>query len=144
MDYSLFVLVANLIMSVGLSLSNVPSRTSSGMLFPRKRFIPSEESFYLGMNKARNRLRCINSCQEASSCQTVTYDQITQECWLFSEHIAYGFGRLVDDDNKHLMTIRLDKDSHAMQTKLKEQLSVTISSLKRKPSDVNVCENCEL
>ncbi|CAF0995316.1 unnamed protein product [Adineta steineri] len=67
--------------------------------------------FYLGLHKCRNRLRFIYLYQESSLCQTIRYSQIKQECTLFSEQVEYNSGRLYDENNENLVTIRLDKDS---------------------------------
>ncbi|CAF4234314.1 unnamed protein product, partial [Adineta steineri] len=106
-------------------------------------FIPSENRFYLGLHKCRSRLRCINLCQESSLCQTVMYNQIKQECTLFSEHVEYDSGRLRDEN---LITIRLDKDSFKdlhKTIKTKKNPSVIVSSRYQK-YDKNICEKCEL
>ncbi len=126
-----------------MSSSNSVSRTSNGILYPRKRFIPSENHFYLGLHKSRDRLRCINLCQESSLCQTIMYDRLKQECTLFSEHIEYGSGRLYEENNENLITIRLDKDSDKRTKNKNDQSLITLSSIRRK-HDENVCDNCEL
>ncbi len=132
-----------------MSSSINTSRISNGILYPRERFIPSENRFYLGLYKSRDRLRCIKLCQESSLCQTVMYDRKKQECTLFSEHIEYGLGRLYKENNENLITIRLDKDSlkdlHQMirNTKnKKKRLSALFSSYRK--NDDETCENCEL
>ncbi|UJR24921.1 hypothetical protein I4U23_006285 [Adineta vaga] len=140
MNYFIVIIGLNLIMTVILSLGNIGSRTSNGILFPRKRFLPSNKDFHLGKHKSRNRLRCIHLCQESSHCQTVMYNQMTQECNLFSEHIEYGLGRLYDENNDNLITIRLDKDTHKMKEQINKQTSIILSTTKQKQSD----ENCEL
>ncbi|CAF1354435.1 unnamed protein product [Adineta steineri] len=144
--YFIVVILLNLIIEITLSSSNSASRTSNGILYPHKRFIPSENRFYLGVHKCRNRLRCINLCQESSLCQTIMYNQIKQECTLFSEHVEYGSGRLYDENNENLITIRLDKDSFKdihKTIKTKKNPSVIVSSRHQK-YDKNICENCEL
>ncbi|CAF0995353.1 unnamed protein product [Adineta steineri] len=87
--------------------------------------------FYLGLHNCRSRLRCINLYQESSSCQTTRYNQIKQECTLFSEHVEYNSGRLYDENNENLITIRLDKDSFEdlhKTIKTKKNLLVIVSS----------------
>ncbi|CAF1114152.1 unnamed protein product [Adineta steineri] len=144
--YFILVILLNLIIEITLSLSNSASRTSNDILYPHKRFIPSENRFYLGLHKCRNRLRCINLCQELSLCQLIMYNQIKHECTLFSEHVEYGSGRLYDENNENLITIRLDKDSFKdlhKTIKTKKNPSVIVSSRHQK-YDKNICENCEL
>ncbi|CAF4249935.1 unnamed protein product [Adineta steineri] len=71
------------------------------------------------------------------------YNQIKQECTLFSEHVEYGSGTLYDEN---LITIRLNKDSindlHKI-IKTKKNPSVIASSRYQK-YDKNICEKCEL
>jgi len=141
--------IMNLIITIVLSSSNSASRISNGILYPHKKFIPSENRFYLGLYKSRNRLRCVNLCQESSLCQTVMYDRRKQECTLFSEHIEYGLGRLYEENNENLITIRLDKDSSQdlyqmiKNTKTKKKQSSALFTPYRKNED-DTCENCEL
>jgi len=132
-----------------LSSSNSVSRISNGILYPHKRFIPSKDRFYLGLYKSRDRLRCIKLCQESSLCETVMYDRKKQECTLFSEHIEYGLGKLYEENNENLITIRLDKDSlHDLHKMIrnskdqKKQSSALFSSYQK--NDADKCENCEL
>ncbi|CAF1486227.1 unnamed protein product [Adineta steineri] len=137
------IISLNLIIEIALSSSNSVSRRSNGILYPHKRSIPSENRFYLGLHKCRSRLRSINLCQESSLCQTIMYNQIKQECTLFSEHVEYGSGTLYD---KNLITIRLDKDSFKdlhKTIKTKKNISVIVSSRYQK-YDKNICEKCEL
>ncbi len=131
------------------SSSDSASRTSNGILYPRQRFIPSENRFQLGLYKSRDRLRCVKLCQESSLCQTVVYERRRQECILFSEHVEYGAGRVVEENNQNLITIRLDKDLlqdvHQMirDSKMKKkQLPALFSSYQK--NDQDTCENCEL
>ena len=105
---SLLALSLNII--VGVSSSTDGSRTFKGHLYPGKRFLPSDERFYLDSLRASNRLMCIKFCQDVPSCQTIIYHQRKKECQLFSEHLQYGRGRLIDAVDGQLMTIRLDKD----------------------------------
>lgn len=132
--------------TVVLSSSNSATRISNGILYPRKRFIPSEKHFFLGLYKFRDRLRCIKSCQESSLCQTVMYDRRKQECSLFSEHVQYGLGRLIDENNEYLITIRIDKDSfkdlHQLIKNKDKQLPAIFSSYQK--SDKEICDDCEL
>lgn len=128
-------------MTIVLSTSNSASRASNGILYLRKRFIPSENHFYLGLYKSRDRLRCIELCQESSLCQTVIYDRIKQECTLFSEHTEYGSGRLYEENNESLVTIRLDKDSHNMIKNKQNQLLTISSSSYRKHDEGASCDN---
>ena len=75
------------------------------------------------------------------------FDQKKQECTLFSEHIEYGSGRLYDENNKNLVTIRLDKDSlqdqHQMIKNSKNKPSI-ISSTDQTKKENTKCDNCEL
>jgi hypothetical protein len=132
-------------MIVIVSSSSDSSRTSNGILYPRKRFIPSENRFYLGLYKSRDRLRCIRLCQESSVCQTIIFDRMKHECQLFSEHVEYGSGRLDEENNENLITIRLDKsllhDLHQMIKNKRTRAKIVPSY--RKP-DEEICDNCEL
>jgi hypothetical protein len=71
------------------------------------------------------------------------YDRLKQECTLFSEHIEYGSGRLYEENNENLITIRLDKDSHKRTKNKNDQSLTTLSSVYRK-HDEDMCDNCEL
>jgi hypothetical protein len=74
------------------------------------------------------------------------YDRIKQECYLFSEHVEYGLGRLYDENNQNIITIRLDKDSfkdlHQLIRNKKNQLPALFSSYQK--SDNDICDDCEL
>lgn len=141
----LVIFLLYLILLRSLSLANLSSsRISNGILYPEKRFFPSEKEFYLGLYKSRDRLRCIKLCQESFLCQTITYDRKKQECNLFSEHIEYGLGKLYEENNKYLITIRLDKDSlqHLNQNKKTKKLRTSFSSYRK--NNEETCDNCEL
>ena len=131
------------------SLIDKATRISNGLVYPRKRFLPSENRFQLDLQKCRDRLRCIKLCQESVLCRTIVYDRKIQECILFSEHLQYGFGRLHDENNENLVTIQLDKDSMQdlpqtiRDTKNREKQSSTFSPFYQM-NDENTCKNCEL
>ena len=123
-----------------LSFADENSRTSKGNLYLMKRFIPSDQRFYLGLHRVKSRLHCLKFCQDVSSCQTVMYDQLKQDCHLFSEHLQFGRGRLIDENNKHLVVIRLDKDSLATT----EPPSTTLILPASFPKAQKTCEHCDL
>ena len=78
------------------------------------------------------------------------YDRMKQECQLFSEHIQYGADRLYEENNDHLITICLDKNSlddlHQIRktTENKKSRSTVVSSVAYRKHHDEICHNCEL
>lgn len=80
------------------------------------------------------------------------YEQLRQDCHLFSEHVEFGSGTLVEEDNKYLVVARLDKDSDADTRRTNPTLktekhsdkteTIILPSSYQKPA--HRCDHCEL